>query len=237
MDFEVCIDSVSGAKLAEKYGAKRVELCSALSEGGLTPSPGMIEACVQATVNTAVYVMIRPRAGYFKYSLDEINIMLRDIEAAKTLGADGVVFGCLDQHHQIDITANMTLLEKAFEQKLGTTFHRAIDLTPNLVEALEHLIHLGFDRVLSSGGQKKAIDGLKTLSDMKKQAKQEIEIMAGSGINESSVQDFIQEKLDAIHFTTHQVEPSSLKLDMGSQYLPDENKIQKIQAILQAHKI
>lgn len=220
MDFEVCIDSIDGAKLAEKYGAKRVELCAALSEGGITPSAGMIEACVNATSNTEVFVMIRPRAGHFHYSRSEIAIMLRDIEAVHQLGANGVVFGCLNENQEIDLQANMTLLEKAFELKMGTTFHRAIDLTKDPAEALVHLIHLGFDRVLTSAGKTRAIVGLPMLQRMKEQAGQQIEIMAGSGVNSQNVRHFQDAKLDAVHFTTHQLNPTSLALDMGPHYLP-----------------
>lgn len=230
MDFEVCIDSVEGAVLASKHGAKRVELCAALSEGGLTPSAGMIEAC--AEVSTAeVYVMIRPSAGGFCYSHSEIKLMQRDINAAKSLGAQGVVFGILNPDFSIDIKNNMLLMETALDLELGTTFHRAIDLCPNPLKALESLIHTGFNRVLTSGGKETAEEGIEGIKELLATANRKIEIMAGSGINASNAAKFIDLGVDAIHFTAKKVIQENLRLDMGPKYQVEEFKIEEIARI------
>lgn len=227
MEFEVCIDSVNGAIAAGKYGAKRVELCSALSEGGLTPSPGMIAAC--ATQGTAeVFVMIRPSAGGFNYSDQELLIMQKDIELAHQCGADGVVFGVLNTELTIDIQKNAFLLETAFRLELGTTFHRAIDLCPAPEKAVDDLVNLGFDRILTSGGKPKAAEGIATIQKMNQAAKNRIEIMAGSGVNPSNVAEFVGIGINAVHFTAHKKRAERLALDMGPKYDVDEEKIQLI---------
>lgn len=228
MDFEVCIDSVEGALAAEKYGAKRVELCAALSEGGLTPSVGMIEACVNATKKTEVHVMLRPRSGDFTYTIDEIKLMERDLLAAKQVGAAGVVFGILNKMQKIDLQTNMYLLEKAFELQLSTTFHRAVDVTKNPIDCLEDLINLGFNRILTSGGEAKAADGIETIRRMKNIAHDKIEIMAGSGVGLDQLPLFQSAGIDAIHFTAKKDVLNNLALDMGPQYRIDENKIAAI---------
>lgn len=230
MDFEVCIDSVEGALLASKHGAKRVELCAALSEGGLTPSAAMIEAC--AEVSTAeVYVMIRPSAGGFCYSPAEIKLMRRDINAAKSLGAHGVVFGILNSDFSVDIKNNILLMETALDLELGTTFHRAIDLCPNPLNALESLIHIGFNRILTSGGKETAEEGMKGIKELLAAANRKIEIMAGSGISASNAAKFIELGLDAIHFTAKKMIQEKLTLDMGPKYQVDEFKMQEIAQI------
>ncbi|MGB1102135.1 MAG: copper homeostasis protein CutC [Crocinitomicaceae bacterium] len=228
MYFEVCIDSVEGAIAAEKFGAKRVELCAALSEGGLSPSAGMIEACAKVLKNTQLFVMIRPRGGDFTYSESEILVMERDIVAAKQLGADGVVFGILEESGDIDIQKNMALIEKAFENKLGTTFHRAIDVSLNPIAAIEHLVHIGFDRILTSGGEAKALQGIGILNKMKEIAQNQIEIMAGSGVDVEQIEKFKAIGMDAVHFTAKTNLKNTLSLDMGPQTTVDTSKIEAI---------
>jgi len=231
MDIEICIDSVEGAKIASKYGAKRVELCVALSEGGLTPSIGMIEACVNAG-NAEVYVMIRPSAGGFVYSNHELELMERDIRAAASVGAHGVVFGILRPNFKVDIQKNMYLMETAIELGLGTTFHRAIDLCPNPIEALENLIHIGFKRILTSGGENTAKEGLKQIERLFTHAHGQLEIMAGSGINPENVHLFKEIGIDAVHCTAKKSLTENLILDMGPKYVVDEDKVRNISELI-----
>lgn len=227
MDFEVCIDSVEGAIAASHYGAKRVELCSALSEGGLTPSLAMIEACVNQS-DSEVFVMIRPSAGGFVYSDHEIELMERDIIAAHNVGAHGVVFGVLKDSLEVDVKKNLFLIETALKLNLGTTFHRAIDVCPNPTKELEHLINLGFDRMLTSGGKPKAIEGIDMIRELHQQANGRIEVMAGSGVNPENTSQFLKSGIEAIHFTAHLKKKSQLPLDMGPEYTVNNEKIQRI---------
>ncbi len=231
MDFEVCIDSVEGAIAASNAGAKRVELCAALSEGGLTPSLAMIEACVTNS-SAEVFVMIRPSAGGFNYTENELELMERDIRAASSVGAHGVVFGVLNGLNEVDIKANLFLMETALELDLGTTFHRAIDLCPDPIVAIDSLIHLGFDRVLTSGGAANTETGLKTIEKMVAAANGQIEIMAGSGIHAGNVLSIVQSGIDAVHFTAKKQMDEALSLDMGPKYIVDTNKISTIAEII-----
>lgn len=234
MDLEICIDSVEGAKIASKYAVKRVELCAALSEGGLTPSAGMIEA-VSKVSSAEVFVMIRPSAGGFSYSNQEIKLMERDIRVAKEMGADGVVFGVLLNNKTIDVKRNLYLMETALALNLGTTFHRAIDLCSDPTQSLEDIINLGFDRILTSGGKSTALEGIKSIQKLAEVANNKIEIMAGSGINSKNCAALINTDIHAIHCTAKSQINEELILDMGPKYAVDEEKIEAICHIIKAN--
>ncbi len=148
MLFECCVDSVDGAVAAEQGGADRVELCAALIEGGLTPSAGSI-AFARERLKIPIHVMIRPRGGDFLYSTSELEVMRRDIDTAKRLKADGVVLGVLDADGRIAGERTRELTERA--RPLSVTFHRAFDMASDPRLALEELIAVGVDRVLTSG--------------------------------------------------------------------------------------
>ena len=181
---EICAYSVQSVIAAEKAGAHRVELCSSLLEGGITPSAAAIELSKKLT-SIPVYVMIRPRGGDFLYSDLEYNIMKRDIEQAKDLGADGVVFGILNANGTVDIRRTALLVELA--SPMGVTFHRAFDRTPNPLRALEDIISTGAERILTSGQRKTALEGASLLSQLVEIAGDRITIMPGSGINENNI--------------------------------------------------
>ncbi len=226
MIFEICTTNIDGALAAEKYNAKRIELCSALEVGGLTPNYGLIEQCVQQT-NVEVHVMIRHVPGGFVYEDEDIEIMQSDINAVKRANARGVVFGCLTDDNTIDLKQNKKLLELAKSCGLETTFHRAFDCCENPFVALEQLIELGFDRLLTSGLQDTAIEGIDLITALVSKADGRIQIMAGSGVNASNAIQLANARVDALHFTAQTITHQTI-IGMGSKPLTDEEKIKAI---------
>jgi len=186
---EICVDSIESALAAERGGAHRVELCSNLLEGGTTPSAGLIET-VRRRVRIGLHVIIRPRGGDFCYTEDEFESMKRDVLAAKQLGADGVVFGILKEDGQIDISRTRSLVELA--RPLSSTFHRAFDMTADLHQALEDVIKASVNRILTSGGEQNAEDGVATIVRLVAVAKDRIAVMVGGGIRETNVRHILQ---------------------------------------------
>jgi copper homeostasis protein len=179
MIFEVCVDSVAGVRAAKAAGADRVELCADLLEGGITPSLGTIRQA-RAVADIALNVMIRPRGGDFLFDDDEFAAMEADIDAAKAEGVDGVVIGMLLADGRIDAKRTSDLIGRA--RPLPVTFHRAFDMTPDAFEALETLIELGADRVLTSGQEASVLEGLPLIAELMKRAGTRIVIMPGGGI-------------------------------------------------------
>jgi copper homeostasis protein len=186
---EVCLDSVASAIAAERGGARRVELCGNLLEGGVTPSAGLIEL-VRTRTTTGLQVMIRPRGGDFCYTAEEFETVRRDIIAAKKLGADGVVVGILDARGNVDMERTRELVELA--RPLNVTFHRAFDMSADLLCALEDICATGADRLLTSGGEQTASQGVDMIGRLVKAARGRIVIMAGSGINEENAVSIIE---------------------------------------------
>lgn len=181
---EVCANSAASCVTAEQGGAARVELCAGIPEGGTTPSYGEMVTARRA-IGIQMNVIIRPRGGDFLYTPAEMQAMLLDIEAAKAAGADGVVFGCLRADGTIDIERNRQLKEAA--GNLSTTFHRAFDVCRDPFTALEEIIALGFDRLLTSGQEASAPQGTALLAELVRRADGRIIIMPGCGVNEHNV--------------------------------------------------
>jgi copper homeostasis protein len=201
--FEICIDSVQSAINAQEAGAHRVELCDNLFEGGTTPSAGMIQEVKRMAPNVKLFVIIRPRGGDFVYSEDEINVMLNDIEIAKNLGADGFVSGCLLKNGDIDIENTKQLINAC--GNLPFTFHRAFDMCRSGSLALEQLIELGVDRILTSGMQQTALQGINELTALIKQAAGRVIILVGSGIKAENIGRLAKETgAREFHFSARQ---------------------------------
>lgn len=196
---EVCVNSVESAIQSQEGGADRVELCDNLFEGGTTPSAGSI-ALARERLRIKLHVIIRPRGGDFLYSDLEFAIMQRDIESAKTLGADGVVIGLLTADGEIDVVRTRTLTELA--RPMSVTFHRAFDVARSPLEALETLIDIGMDRILTSGQEESVSEGAELIAKLISQAGDRIIIMPGGGFSERNVARIVaQTGAKEIHVT------------------------------------
>jgi copper homeostasis protein len=185
---EVCVDSVESAIAAQEGGAARVELCDNLIEGGTTPSAGIIEVARQH-LRIGLHVMIRPRGGDFCYSDVEFEVMKKDILIAKQLDADGVVFGLLKRDHTVDLERTRYLVQLA--RPLRVTFHRAFDLATDSFRALEDIISLGIERILTSGRAKTALAGLPLITRLVQAAAGRVIIMPGSGVTPQNVRTIL----------------------------------------------
>lgn len=187
---EICANSVASCLEAQKGGAWRVELCAAIPEGGTTPSYGDI-ALARELLQIKLHVIIRPRGGDFLYSPLEHRIMLKDIENAHRLGADGVVIGCLTPEGEVDMARNRELMNAA--AGMSVTFHRAFDMCRDPYDSLERIIELGCDRLLTSGQQPRAEDGIELLQELVGKAGDRIIIMPGSGVNANNIAKLAKE--------------------------------------------
>ena len=184
MKLEICIDSVDSAIAADRAGAKRVELCAGLFEGGLTPSSGMIQA-VRKRVTLGLMVIIRPRGGDFLFNEAETEVMLEDISVAKKLGADGVVIGCLNADGSIDCEKTKSLITAAGSMEV--TFHRAFDMCNDPFAALDELAALGVKRVLTSGQENSVLEGADLIRELVDAADDRIIVMPGGGITSRNI--------------------------------------------------
>ena len=236
MNLEICANSYKSAINAQKAGAHRIELCSELAVGGITPSYGMIKQVVDS-LKIPVYVLIRPRSGNFTYSDSEIKIMKQDILICKKLGCQGIVSGILNNDNTIDSekTQELVTLSKPF----SFTFHRAFDWVINPFESLNQLKNIGVDRILTSGQNTSAEKGIDRLIELKERADNSLSIMPGGGINSKNVKVFKNAGFKEVHSsasTLYQVNEIPI-VSMNSQILFDEriisnSEIDKIKALL-----
>jgi len=183
MLLEVCVEDITGIKAVVAGGGDRIELCSALPLGGLTPSAGLMSAA--ASMPVPAYAIIRPRAGSFVYSADELDIMKRDIDTARNAGLSGIVLGASLPDGRLDFETLAALV--AYAGTLGKTLHRAVDVVPDIAEAVEMAVSLGFERILTSGGAKTAAEGIAVLEQAIAIAAGRISIMPGSGVTLATI--------------------------------------------------
>ncbi len=188
-DFETTRSAVEG-------GADRIELCANLAEGGTTPSFGTIKQC-RETFTVSLYPIIRPRGGDFLYTKEEFEVMLQDIKLCKQLGCDGLVIGLLNMDGSIDIARTARLIEIAYP--LGVTFHRAFDRCKDPFTALEQLIEIGCERILTSGQQPSVVDGVDLVAELNRIADERIIIMPGSGVRKENIK-MLAEKTGCTEF-------------------------------------
>ena len=230
MVLELCSDSLQGVISAGKFRLNRVELCSALELGGLTPNIGLVKACVDANC-VEIHAMLRPRGGGFVYNSEELKIMESDLRAFAAIGVKGVVFGILNSDHTIS-EANKTLVDLASSFDMEVTFHRAFDLVNDKHEAAQQLIDFGFTRILTSGGASKAIEGLEIMKELHMKHGNQIQILAGSGISSENALIFKNAGIQQLHFTARKEINTMNSFGFGNEYEVDEAKIEAIKQSL-----
>lgn len=191
ISIEVCANSAISAIAAQKGGAFRVELCNNLHQGGTTPSLGHIRIA-RKELRIKLYALIRPRSGDFLYTDNEFEVMIEDALMCIEEGCDGLVFGILHKDGTVDIERNMQLAALARKHGLGVTFHRAFDVCNNQEKALEDIIKLGFERILTSGGKSSAMEGASAIKHLMDKANNRIIIMPGGGISESNLAHLVR---------------------------------------------
>jgi copper homeostasis protein len=221
MKLEICANSYKSAIHAQEAGAHRIELCTELSVGGLTPSYGLLKQVID-TVSIPVCVLIRPRSGNFTYSNSEIDVMKHNIQLCKDLGCASIVSGVLNKDNTINIEHTKELIELA--KPLSFVFHRAFDWTPNATQALEQLIDLGVERILTSGQETSAVKGISLLKELKRIAKGRVTILPGGGINTDNVSIFKKSGFEEIHASASTIKQVNdvPKIEMHSHKFFDE---------------
>lgn len=207
MKCELCSYSIEACYTAARLGVDRVEICASPAEGGVTPSMGLIKrACEIPDIETSV--MIRPRGGDFLYTDEEFELMKRDINYAREAGATGVVLGILTEDGRVDVERTRLLVEGA--QGMDITFHRAIDMTRDYLQAVEDVISTGCTRILTSGVYNKAIDGAANIGRAVAVAAGRIELMAGSGVTATNALQLAMTGVDALHFSAKKMMPGRM---------------------------
>ncbi|QNF31829.1 copper homeostasis protein CutC [Adhaeribacter swui] len=233
---EICTDSVASCREAEKGGAARVELCANLFEGGTTPTAGCIKIA-REQVNIPIHVILRPRGGDFCYSDEEFAVMQHDLEVIKSLGADGVVIGILQADGSIDIARTAALIEQARPMKI--TFHRAFDMVADPFGAIEQLIALGVERILTSGLEKSALEGSELIAQLIQQAAGRIIIMPGGGITNRNIARLKRETgAVEFHLTAREKLPSPMTYRNHNAFMGGELRVPEYElAFTSAHKV
>ena len=215
---EICANGVESCLAAQEGGADRVELCAGIPEGGTTPSYGEIKVTRRVLTTTRLHVIIRPRGGDFLYTDLEVERMAEDIAMCHQLGVDGVVFGCLNADGTFDLEKNRYLIECS--RGMSVTCHRAFDRAVNPEQALEDVIALGFDRILTSGQQPKAEQGIDLLARLNRQADGRIILMAGSGVTEQNIRRIREATgLNEFHFSGRESVDSAMQYVNPNLYM------------------
>jgi copper homeostasis protein len=231
MKLEICANSYQSAINAQKAGADRIEICSELSVGGITPSYGLLKKISQE-IKIPVNVLIRPRSGDFCYSDDEFEIIKKNIKLCKEFGFNGIVSGVLNADNSIDIQRTKELI--TLSNPLSFTFNRAFDCVLNPEKSLEILIEIGVDRILTSGLEEKAIDGIELLKRLQKIAENKLIILPGSGINSKNAVHFKEASFKEIHTSASKIIKIEKSTFFGTnvQTISDISKIKEILKVI-----
>jgi len=225
MKIEFCVTTIEGAFAAEQFKADRIELCSRLDLDGLTPSLNLIQQC-RSAYKGEIHIMIRPKDGPFICNDSMLNKMQISIVKSAEIGINGVVFGVLNHNNEINTRATASLVKIAKRYHLETTFHRAFDQLTDPIASVKQLRNLGINRILCSGSNTNVEKGIQLLKKLKITAQNDIEIMAGGGVNQYNAPIIQQISLDAIHFSIHSIK------DNTTVY--NEVNEEKIKSILRA---
>ena len=236
---EICSNSSASAIEAEQGGATRVELCQNLENGGTTPSFGQLKQ-TRAAVNIGIHVLIRPRGGDFLYTENEISEMITDIQLCKELGMDGVVIGILNADGTVDKANMKRLVDVA--RPMHVTFHRAFDRVEDPFQALEDVIDLGIDRILTSGLQNSALAGAPLLKQLIEQANGRIVIMPGAGVDATNIRTVLRETgAIAVHSSAKASQPSKMKFSQSqvkgmdeAQWMSSKEKVHQMVDLLKS---
>ncbi|MDE2392980.1 MAG: copper homeostasis protein CutC [Cytophagales bacterium] len=205
---EVCAYSLFSCLAADRAGAQRVELCASPWEGGTTPSAGLVEQALKET-SLEIHAMVRPRGGDFVYDETEKQTMLAEARSLIAQGVHGIVVGALKPNGDVDVAFMREFRKIAGDREL--TCHRAIDVSRDPIQVMEELISIGFNRILTSGGKNKALDGLENIAELVQAAKGRIQIMAGSGVNPMNCLDFVQIGVNAVHLSARTTRNSEME--------------------------
>ena len=242
MVLEICVDSVESAIASQAGGAQRIELCSDLTEGGITPSPGMIQA-VRKRVAMEIFVMVRPRGGDSFYTGHEYDAMRYDVVQIKLLGADGVVLGLLKPDGQVDVERTRELVKLA--HPMQATFHRAFDMSSDLDASLSQVMETGAHRILTSGGMQSIAQGADRIAHLIAAAKGKIQIMVGGGLRQENIHKIalltgarefhcsLRTKIDSpITFRNRNLKLGTAASDEFSRFVVQEGNVRKLRRAL-----
>ena len=196
---EICCTSIDAALLAQNYGAARIELCSELFLGGITPSIGLIESCIKG-LRIPIRVLLRPRGGDFNYNNNEVKVLINDVIRLKEIGVNGIVIGMVDEKGSIPIN-KLERIINIIDGKMNLTFHKAFDYLEKPIQEIKTLIELGFDTILTSGGKKTAEEGINFINKLRNVANGDLSIMPGGGINSENFMHFIIHNYEWVHLS------------------------------------
>tara|TARA_B100000575_G_scaffold150619_1_gene120055 strand:- start:1755 stop:2474 length:720 start_codon:yes stop_codon:yes gene_type:complete len=196
---EICCTSIDAALLAQNYGASRIELCSELFLGGITPSIGLIESCTKE-LKIPIRVLLRPRGGDFNYNDNEIKVLVNDVIRLKDLGVEGIAIGLVDEKGSIPLKKLDKILN-IIDGNMNLTFHKAFDYLKKPILELKTLIEFGFDTILTSGGKNSAEEGISFINRLRNVANGNLTIMPGGGINSENFKSFFVNNYEWIHLS------------------------------------
>lgn len=227
MLLEICVDCIESALAAQHGGADRIEVCSSLASGGTTPSLGLVQHCVRRC-QIPLMVMIRPHDGGFVYGADDLRTMLHDIDALKNVGVQGVVLGALKPDGAVDMPTMERLIQAS--RPLEITFHRPFDLCPDPMKALDEIIALHVDRLLTSGQQITAEKGVPLIKQLVGHAGDRLTVMAGAGINNSNVRR-IAEATQVRELHASASVPRATELASGEVRFGDNSRVTTVKQV------